>query len=122
MVDRIAQVGAKGKPAERVADEAVDAALAFLRSGATVDSHLADQLVAIWAREGRVATIAEQHGDPHLRARRIVAQRCLYGVDKNPAAVELAKLFGSDSSRRFVNGVLGTLVSNLDLVPSEYRH
>jgi N utilization substance protein B len=26
-------------------------------------------------------------------------------------AVELAKLFGSDSSRRFVNGVLGALVS-----------
>ncbi len=26
-------------------------------------------------------------------------------------AVELAKLFGSESSRRFVNGVLGTLVS-----------
>jgi N utilization substance protein B len=26
-------------------------------------------------------------------------------------AVELAKLFGSDSSRRFVNGVLGTLAS-----------
>ncbi len=25
-------------------------------------------------------------------------------------AIELAKLFGSDSSRRFVNGVLGTLV------------
>jgi len=27
-------------------------------------------------------------------------------------AVELAKLFGSDSSSRFVNGVLGTLVSH----------
>lgn len=27
-------------------------------------------------------------------------------------AVELAKLFGSDSSRRFVNGVLGTLASH----------
>jgi N utilization substance protein B len=26
-------------------------------------------------------------------------------------AVELAKLFGSDSSRRFVNGVLGTLIT-----------
>ena len=25
-------------------------------------------------------------------ARRIVAQRCLYGVDKNPLAVEMAKL------------------------------
>jgi len=27
-------------------------------------------------------------------------------------AVELAKIFGSDSSRRFVNGVLGTLVTH----------
>ncbi|MGB9879502.1 MAG: transcription antitermination protein NusB, partial [Anaerolineae bacterium] len=34
-------------------------------------------------------------------------------------AVELAKLFGSDSSRRFVNGVLGTLVSNRGLVSAE---
>ena len=38
------------------------------------------------------------------------------GNDKVPTkvaineAVELAKLFGSDSSRRFINGVLGTLV------------
>lgn len=31
-------------------------------------------------------------------------------------AVELAKLFGSDSSQRFVNGVLGTLVSRQDSV------
>src|SRR5260370_14093673 len=30
--------------------------------------------------------------DPLLPARRIVAQRCLYGVDKNPFAVDLAKL------------------------------
>lgn len=37
-------------------------------------------------------------------------------------AVELAKLFGSDSSRRFVNGVLGTLVSRWDLVPAESGH
>src|SRR5258708_9248053 len=29
---------------------------------------------------------------PLLHARRIVAQRCLYGVDKNPFAVDLAKL------------------------------
>jgi N utilization substance protein B len=33
-------------------------------------------------------------------------------------AVELAKLFGSDSSRRFVNGVLGTLVSRRGAVPA----
>ena len=30
--------------------------------------------------------------DPLLLARRLVAQRCLYGVDKNPFAVNLAKL------------------------------
>jgi N utilization substance protein B len=29
-------------------------------------------------------------------------------------AVELAKLFGSESSRRFVNGVLGTLISHME--------
>ena len=29
---------------------------------------------------------------PELFARRLVAQRCLYGVDKNPFAVDLAKL------------------------------
>ena len=28
-------------------------------------------------------------------------------------AVELAKLYGSDSSARFINGVLGTLVDHL---------
>lgn len=31
-------------------------------------------------------------------------------------AVEIAKLFGSDSSHRFVNGVLGTLVSQRGLL------
>ena len=30
--------------------------------------------------------------DEELHARRLVAQRCLYGVDKNPLAVDLAKL------------------------------
>jgi N utilization substance protein B len=30
-------------------------------------------------------------------------------------AVELAKIFGSDSSRRFINGVLGTLATQLAL-------
>jgi RNA 3'-terminal phosphate cyclase (ATP) len=39
-------LGARGKPAERVADEAVDLALAYLRAApAVVDAHSADQLV-----------------------------------------------------------------------------
>ncbi len=38
-------LGARGKPAEAVADEAVDALLAFERSGAAVEPRLADQLM-----------------------------------------------------------------------------
>src|SRR5215813_6218492 len=30
--------------------------------------------------------------DAELHAKRLVAQRCLYGVDKNPLATDLAKL------------------------------
>ncbi len=53
---------------------------------------LAGEIVAAWTRQGQLAKIIEQHADAHLHARRLVAQQCLYGVDKNAAAVELAKL------------------------------
>ncbi|TKC95800.1 DNA methyltransferase [Polyangium fumosum] len=53
---------------------------------------LASEIVAAWTRQGELARMIELFGDAHLHARRLVAQRCLYGVDKNPAAVELAKL------------------------------
>lgn len=52
---------------------------------------LADQVVAAWTREGVLAA-APKDEDIVMRARRLVAQRCLYGVDKNPWAVNLAKL------------------------------
>lgn len=51
---------------------------------------LADQVVAAWTREGVLKR--DKHEDEVMRARRLVAQRCLYGVDKNPWAVSLAKL------------------------------
>lgn len=38
-------LGARGKPAERVADEAVDVLKAFLATNAAIDEHLADQLI-----------------------------------------------------------------------------
>jgi hypothetical protein len=70
---------------------------------------LADRLVEAWARaeaqghtvgiDGRVAeagaTVEPLPRDVEERtivARRLVAERCLYGVDLNPLAVELAKL------------------------------
>jgi RNA 3'-terminal phosphate cyclase (ATP) len=42
-------LGRRGVPAERVADEAVDAWLAFRASGAAIDEHLADQLLPFLA-------------------------------------------------------------------------
>ena len=53
---------------------------------------LADQVVAAWTREGKLELIADAHEDVVNHARRLVAQRCLYGVDKNKSAVNLAKL------------------------------
>lgn len=52
---------------------------------------LADQLVAAWTREGALSDESNP-AEVVMRARRLVAQRCLYGVDKNPWAVNLAKL------------------------------
>ncbi len=53
---------------------------------------LAEEVVAAWDRAGATSALTEKYGDALLHARRLVAQRCLYGVDKNAAAVELAKL------------------------------
>jgi hypothetical protein len=52
---------------------------------------LADHLVAAWRRTGTMPELPQDE-DPVLHARRLIAQRCLYGVDKNPLAVDLARL------------------------------
>jgi hypothetical protein len=52
---------------------------------------LGDVLVTAWhAHDCLPPTPPDE--DEVLHARRLVAQRCLYGVDKNPMAVDLAKL------------------------------
>jgi hypothetical protein len=53
--------------------------------------YLGDALVQAWQRAGATPAIPSDE-DPQLFARRLVAQRCLYGVDRNPYAVQLAKL------------------------------
>lgn len=52
---------------------------------------LADRLVAAWRRTNTMPELPADE-DPVLHARRLVAQRCLYGVDKNHLAVNLARL------------------------------
>jgi hypothetical protein len=74
--------------------------------------YLADHVVAAWTRESAEETaalpgigkgaggggktklqlLADAHEDVVNHARRLVAQRCLYGVDKNQYAVQLARL------------------------------
>jgi N-6 DNA Methylase len=61
---------------------------------------LSDQVLAAWEREKAIGGIGWSDSEiplvleeePLLYARRLVAQQCLYGVDKNPFAVKLAKL------------------------------
>jgi RNA 3'-phosphate cyclase len=70
-------LGARGKPSEAVADEAIDQALRYLDSGAPVDAHSADQLVlplalAEGASEFRVAEITR-----HLTTNIAVVKRFL---------------------------------------------
>nr|WP_049949490.1 hypothetical protein [Sorangium cellulosum] len=60
--------------------------------------YLADQVVAAWAREAAAGDaaaaerLARGREDAVGEARRLVARRCLYGADKNPFAVSLARL------------------------------
>src|SRR5690606_37403762 len=52
---------------------------------------LSEQLTLAWDRHGSERKIPDDE-EPLLHARRLVAEHCLYGVDKNPFAVNLAKL------------------------------
>jgi hypothetical protein len=53
---------------------------------------LGERLVKAWTRWPETRPKIPDDEDDQLHARRLVAQRCLYGVDKNPRAVDLAKL------------------------------
>lgn len=52
---------------------------------------LGDALVEAWRAHGELPVIPPDENELTF-ARRLVAQRCLYGVDRNPVAVDLAKV------------------------------
>jgi len=52
---------------------------------------LADALIEAWGAHGEMPSIPPDE-DEVIFARRLVAQRCLYGIDRNPMAVDLAKV------------------------------
>jgi hypothetical protein len=83
----------------KVADIAMGSA-AFLVAAAR---YLGDRLVEAWVREGNDRArdyVAPSGGRPRdadadpvvIEARRQIIEHCLYGVDINPMAVEMAKL------------------------------
>jgi hypothetical protein len=53
---------------------------------------IGERLIKSWDRWPKTRPMIPADEDEELHARRLVAQRCLYGVDKNPAAVDLARL------------------------------
>ena len=78
----------------KVLDPAMGSA-AFLVSACR---YLSERVVSAWERDGYSDTVLDVLGsgfdrdDALLEARRVIAARCLYGVDRDDAAVELGKL------------------------------
>ena len=72
---------------------------------------LSARLVEAWSIHGRPSTLALDE-DELVHATRLVAQRCLYGVDRNPMAIDLARLslwlatFARDHEFTFIDHAL----------------
>jgi hypothetical protein len=87
-----ARIGPDAKAADVLALKVCDPAMgsgAFLVEACR---QLAARLVAAWVRHADTRPPIPPDEDEELLARRLVAQRCLYGVDRNPLAVDLARL------------------------------
>jgi hypothetical protein len=85
------RLGPEPKPADILALRVCDPAMgsgAFLIEAMRL---LARHLCEAWARHGETPRIPRDE-TPALFASRLIARRCLYGVDKNKMAVDLAKL------------------------------
>jgi hypothetical protein len=88
----LARIGADATPADvldlKVCDPAAGSG-AFLVEGCR---QLGARLVEAWERWPSQRPTIPADEDDLLHAKRLVAQHCLHGVDRNPLAVELAKL------------------------------
>jgi hypothetical protein len=96
-------------PAEILSLKVCDMAMGSAGFLVQTDRYLADRLLEAWAiaSEGEIqitpdglpskglpgeTLLPKDEDERMILARRLVADRCLYGVDKNPLAVEIAKL------------------------------
>jgi RNA 3'-phosphate cyclase len=70
-------LGARGKPAERVADEAIDQLLNFLATDGAIDERLADQLILPLAFASGVSQLRTSQVTRHLLTNGEVLRTCL---------------------------------------------
>ena len=107
----LAQLGPNPTPAQILGLKVCDPAMGSGAFLVEVCRYLGARLEKAWIAHNEMPGIPDDQ-DPLLHARRIVAQRCLYGVDKNPFAVNLAKLslwlatFAKDHPFTFVDHAL----------------
>lgn len=87
----LAQLGANPTPEQILALKVCDPAMGSGAFLVEVCRQLAEALLRAWVAHGQMPKVPEDE-TPELLAQRTVAQRCLYGVDKNRMAVDLAKL------------------------------
>lgn len=87
-------LGARGKPAERVADEAVEQLLAFIGTGAVVDEYLADQILVPLALAGPGSVLRTARVTQHLLTNAWVVQQFL------PVAIRVGGSMGTPADVR----------------------
>jgi RNA 3'-terminal phosphate cyclase (ATP) len=75
-------LGARGKPAEQVADEVAEAYLAFLKSGAALDRHLADQILLYLALAQGPSSFTTESVTAHLLTNAWVIEQFLGPIFK----------------------------------------
>ena len=85
-------LGARGKPAEQVAEEAVNSFLSFLDSGAAVDEHLGDQILPYLALAPGRSEILVQGVSSHLRTNLWVVNQFMPARLSLEAGMGLGKL------------------------------
>jgi len=85
------RLGERPTPAQLLELKIADIAIGSGAFQVETCRQLADELVKAWHHHRQLPTIPPDE-DEVLHARRIIAQRCLYGLDRNQMAVDLAKL------------------------------
>lgn len=118
----LAQLGVDPKPAKILELKICDPAMGSGAFLVEVARQLSEALASAWRIHNETPVIPPDEDDL-LFARRMIVQRCIYGVDKNPMAVDLAKMalwlatFAQDHAFTFLDHNLkcGDSLVGLDL-------